>query len=132
MILTDEIAEDLVSQYGITKSSINRLYNVLITYPCVSRSDEPTQLFCLETLISDRMSALNSKRENPQLSINTADEARTLKESVEYALYKVYGAEALQYLSDDFKDEYIIEEIEGPIEDVDDDDYTFDDGFPRH
>ena len=105
MPISDELLNLYAKEYGITYSTVKRLYEILKNIPCVFTKDEEAFQSCLETLISDRasyLSARNIYQKKFEGDTGFKTHVNTLAQSLDYALYTVYGEEAIPYVSKEF------------------------------
>ena len=86
-----EIIDELSINYGMNTQTINSYLEMLLEYPFIKNGDEEKMLYCLEAIISDRAShKVFDKRVH----------ARSLEETFNEIISRIYRAEADEYLND--------------------------------
>ena len=99
MKIEKEVLEELAQNYNTTINHVSRFYNMTKDIPVVLGKSEDEYLEFLELLIQDRTSEVlvNEIRKGGY-------DPKTLDYSISDALYRVYGDDALDYLSDEYKE----------------------------
>ena len=88
-ILTEEeknFVKELSERYDYAESSVRKILAILKEYPCIVNGEQEKLFECLEEIVADRSTD------------------RKLKDSIEEMVFRVYGEESINYLSDNYKD----------------------------
>lgn len=93
-ILLNSTIKRLSTDYGFTTSKIKHYYSLLSNYPFVTEDNDEKALECLEMVVQDRISN-TVENEISQLK-------RSVHDSVEEALYRIYEEKSIGFLSEQF------------------------------
>lgn len=90
--LLDSRIDSLSNEYGFETNKIREYYSMLEMYPFIEQSEDDNKaLDCLEMVVQDRLAnTINSE-------LN-----RSIRDSVEEAVYRVYDDMAIGFLSEKF------------------------------
>lgn len=104
-----EVRERLNSiseEYGMALNIVSKYYHLLKDIPITASYGDDLLFDALETLVQDRMSESFLSNEFKE-GRKAYHEHKPLDYSISYALYEVYGEEAMPYLDEEFINEKI-------------------------
>lgn len=99
MELEREELEFLASEYESKIETVMKYYEILKEVPCVINHERELFLECLETLIQER----KSEKMLGETKSQTSEKYQTLEFSVSDSLFRVYGDDAVPYLSEEYR-----------------------------
>lgn len=91
--LKNQKINELAEEYGFQKRRVNGYFEIINKYPFVKNGDEDAMFECLEMIVQDRLAHTTNIDENLK---------RSVKDSINEALYRVYDEKSLNYLNDEF------------------------------
>ena len=104
-MVDEEFIKELSDEYGVGIPAIKKYCETLLSYPIVRSEDDSFFNECLEILVSERSSQAFMRSDQ----FKTSGKSGYL-ENVERCLYRIYGDDAIPYLSDSFKATYGLED----------------------
>lgn len=97
MIIDPDRINEICETYETSMEFVKKCLNTLMTYPCVKESDEEYLYECLEILVSERSTQVFMRSNTPDTILRD-----NFFGSVEKCVYRIYGDDAIPYLSDKF------------------------------
>ena len=98
-MIEEEKVKELCESYGLGEETIREFCDALLSYPFVRDGDDEYLYECLEILASERSSQSFMEEHTPETNLRSG-----YLENVERCVYRIYGEEAIPYLSKAFKE----------------------------